>query len=218
MIWSLDEKHLHSYVVRLLHSYLPDGGSATSVEVPWVRVAMERLEYCFSHIHRKYYIVEGRPRFDHLNADHMASFLWFLGNSAWRDGGEDIAVRLSYLNKTMHGLDLFHSVAMPDIFVLAHPLGSVIGRGTFGNFLVVYQQVTIGAAESGSAFPTLGEGVAMYAGSAVIGDCLVGDNVVFAAHSMLVDTHVPSGSMVVGRYPEHRLLKSDKSVRSRCFD
>ena len=216
---SLNLGQLHAYIVRLLGSYLPDGEKTSPLRDAWIRSALDRVEHCFGHIRRKYYVEQNETRFDHLNADHMAAFLWFLGNTVWRDGGEDgLAVRLSYLNKVMHGLDLFYSVPMPDIFALAHPVGSVIGRGTFGDYLVVYQQVTIGAAESGGPFPSLGEGVAMFAGSSVLGNCEVGNDVVFAANAMIVGKDVPSGSMVVGQFPRHRILKNDLPVRQRCFD
>jgi serine O-acetyltransferase len=207
------------YVQRLLASHLPEGDEQGTLREQWVRTAFERLEYSFTHVNRKYYRAEGTTRFDHLNADHMASFLWFLGNTAWQESGDEgIAVRLSYLNRIMHGIDLFYSVPMPDIFVLVHPIGTVIGRGTFGDYLVVYQQVTVGASESGGNFPALGEGVALFAGSTVIGDCVVGDDVVFAARSMIIGTNVPSNSVVVGQYPNQRMLASRSSVRRRCFD
>ena len=59
----------------------------------------------------------------------MATFLWFLGNTIWKEtGDEDLPTRLFYINKIMHSLDLFYTVQMPDMFLLIHPVGTIIGR------------------------------------------------------------------------------------------
>ena len=204
------------YANSMLDHAFPDGLARTQVDLQSVQHAYARLEYCFLRINRKYYVVADHLHFDHLNGDHMASFLWFLGNTLWTEREDvDLATRLSYLNKTMHGLDLFHSVKLPDIFLLVHPVGTVIGGASFEDYLVVYQQVTIGATDLG--FPTLGSGTVMYAGSAVIGACTVGDDVVFAAHAMLIDQDVPAGSLVLGKYPHHRIQPNTSPTIHRVF-
>jgi serine O-acetyltransferase len=155
--------------------------------------------------------------FDHLNSDHMATFLFFLGNSIWKSGGEtDLPVKLSYLNKILHGLDLFYSVEMPDVFLLVHPLGSVIGNAQYSDYLVVYQNCTVGAVDRD--YPVFGEGVVLYSRSSVVGKCRVGDDVVFAANSAIVNTDIPSGTVVLGTFPNCRFTPNSISVRARRFD
>jgi len=213
---SLDERALTAYVSRLLDSHLPDGRTPPLAQ-RMVAQALERVAHCHSRIHRKYFQDERGARFDHLNGDHMAAFLWFLGNTAWKESGaEDLATRLFYLNKIMHGLDLFYSVPMPDIFILVHPVGTVIGKANFNDYLVVYQSCTVGA--DTDIYPRFGKGAILYSGSSVLGDCQVGDNVVFAANALLIDTPVPSDTVVVGQYPTQRLLPNHRPVRSRCFE
>ena len=69
-------------------------------------------------------------------------------------------------------------------------------------------------------YPTIGEHVAMYANSRIIGNCHVGDNVIFAANSFIIDCDIPSNSLVFpsmdGRKP---LIKpmSDK-VKHKLLD
>jgi serine O-acetyltransferase len=208
---------LSAYVHHLLATNLPDSKDLN----PWPEAlfaqALDRCEYSFSRIERKYYLQKGRVIFDHLNADHMAAFLYFLANTIWREkGSENLPVRLSYLNKIMHGLDIFYSVKMPDIFMLVHPLGTVLGNAAYSDYLVVYQQCTVGAVTD--TYPTFGKGTILYSRTSVLGQCHVGDDVVFAANSMIVDTDVPADSVVVGSYPTHRFVKNSLSVRSRCFD
>lgn len=214
---TLSASDLGAYVQRLLATALPDGRNVKLGDGRLVNRALERVEHCFSRIHMKYYEDAGVTLFNHLNGDHAATFLYFLGNSAWRDDGdEDLATRLFYLNKIMHGVDLFYSVAMPDVFMLVHPIGTVLGKAVYSDYFVVYQQCTVGA--DGDAYPRFGEGVVLYSGSGVVGNCEVGSNVVFGAHSLVVNTRVPNDTVVVGQYPAHRFVPSRETVRARCFE
>jgi serine O-acetyltransferase len=214
---SLKPEDLRAYIGRLLGNHIPDQSKVQRIKTQDLYRSLERVEHCFSRIHRKYYAVDGCVYFNHLNSDHMASFLWFLSNEIWDSSGDDtLPTRLSYLNKIMHGVDLFYSVPMPGIFLLVHPVGTVIGRGTFGDYLVVYQQCTIGS--SRNAYPTLGTEVLLYAGATVLGATQLGDNVVVGAGSLLVNAEVPTGTLVVGRHPTAKFLPLGLSVKNRCFD
>lgn len=214
---SLGVAELAAYVERLDAHYLPDGARPSHPLSAMVPHALERIEHSFSRIHRKYYRDGDDVLFDHLNGDHMASFLYFLGHTIWtRTGDPALPTRLSYLNKIMHGLDLFYSVEMPDIFLLVHPVGTVLGKARYGNYLVVYQGCTVGA--DTDVYPSFGEGAILYSRSSVIGDTAVGNNVVFAANAMVVDTPVPADTVVVGQYPAHRFVSNPRSVRDRCFN
>jgi serine O-acetyltransferase len=214
---SLPPADLQSYVSRLVANHLPDGAVLHHDLGPHLATALERVEHCFGRIQRKYYRERDEVLFDHLNADHMAAFLYFFGNTIWRATGDaDAPTRLSYVNKIMHGLDLFYSVAMPDVFLLVHPVGTVLGKATYSDYLVVYQNCIVGA--DTTVYPHFGEGVILYSRSSVLGDCRVGSNVVFAANAMVVDTTVPDDHVVVGQFPSHRFVKNPRSVRDRCFN
>lgn len=217
MEMSLSRPSFSGYVQRLLASHLPDREEMGGWSDATFGRALERCEYSFSKIARKYYQHDGKVVFDHLNADHMATFLYFLGNTHWSETGEpDLPTRLSYLNKIMHGLDLFYSVKMPDIFLLVHPLGTVLGNASYGDYLVIYQNCTVGAVSD--IYPVFGTGTILYSRSSVLGASRSGDDVVFAANSAVVDVDVPKETVVVGVYPNHRLLPNQSTVRQRCFD
>jgi serine O-acetyltransferase len=214
---SMPTDELENYVLRLLSHHIPDKYVATSLTKKTFSIALQRLEFCFSNIHKKYYCQNGVSNFDHLNTDHMATFLYFLGNTIWNNTGDDqCPTRLFYLNKILHGLDLFYSVKMPDIFLLVHPVGTVLGNACYENYFVAYQNCTVGALTD--AYPAFKEGAILYSGCTVLGSCRLGENVVLAANSMLISTDVPDNSLVLGQYPHHKFVSNSKSVRERCFE
>ena len=215
---SLPPQEFRAYLERLLENHIPDQLQHGSlINFLDIDRSLERVEHSFSQIKRKYYALDDHVYFDHLNADHMASFLWFLSNEVWRSRGDDVLpTKLSYLNRILHNIDLFYFVPMPDIFLLVHPVGSVIGRGSFGDYLVVYQNCTIGS--SHDSYPILGEAALLYAGTKVLGSTRIGDNVVVGADSLLINVNVPSNTLVVGQHPNHRFQPLTVSVRRRCFE
>ena len=78
---SLPASDLEHYVHRLVAHHLPDGYSPPAVLSELFGRALERVEHCFSRIHRRYYRQGDVVLFDHLNADHMAALLYFYGGS-----------------------------------------------------------------------------------------------------------------------------------------
>jgi serine O-acetyltransferase len=214
---SLPAVDLERYVLRLIVNHLPDNYASGHAPGVLFGRALERVEHCFSYIDRKYFKNDKAVMFDHLNGDHMATLLYYFGNTVWSESGDEgLPTRLFYVNKIMHGLDLFYSVSMPSVFLLVHPVGTVLGNAQYGDYLVVYQNCTVGAVTN--VYPKFGDGTILYSRSSVLGDCRIGDDVVFAANSMIVDTNVPSNTMVVGQYPDQRFQPNKISVRQRCFD
>ena len=215
MICSLSPVNLFLYIQKLLQLHFPDNKSL-DFDRSSVEKALSRIEYCHSHIKLKYFNQSGFPVFNHLHGDHMAAFLWFLSNTLYDENNDNLtAFKISYLNKIMHGIDLFCSVSMPDIFLLVHPVGTVLGNASYSDFLVVYQGCTIGS--NGSEYPTIGKYNTFYSRSSLIGSCKTGDNVVFGASSSIINLAVPSNSLVVGAYPSNRVLPRPYLQSSHIF-
>jgi serine O-acetyltransferase len=213
---TLPPAELTAYVGRLIANVVPDGID-DSPALASVETALARLERCFAGIKRKYYTVEGSARFDHLNGDHLATFLYLLSNTVWTESGNvQTAAKLFAANKALHGLDLFYSVRMPEIFMLAHPVGTVLGNAEYQDELLVTQGCTVGS-EHG-IYPRFGKGIELLANSTVIGDTEVGDDVVFGANAFVLNARIPSHSIVVGQHPNHRILPNPKPVHERLFD
>lgn len=213
---SIPKSNLKNYVYSLLRIHFPDGNNNNICDSIFDH-ALDRLEHCFKHINKKYYIENGNPIFNHLHSDHFSSFLWFLGNSSYLEFGNNIlATKLSYLNKIMHGIDLYHTVNLPDIFLLVHPVGSVIGNARFQDYLVIYQNVTIGATTN--VYPQLGHGVALFSRSSIIGDCTIGNNVIFGANSFIINTNITDDKCVVGSFPDIRIYPARTNIVSDYFN
>lgn len=214
---SLTPADLERYVVRLVAHYLPDGYVAKAAHMQLFGRTLQRVEHCFTHIERKYYQSNKVVLFDHLNGDHMATLLYYFANTVWRETGDtELPTRLFYLNKILHGLDMFYSLAMPEIFMLVHPVGTVLGNARYQDYLVVYQNCTVGAIAD--IYPQFGVGTILYSRASVLGNCKLGNDVVLAANSMIIDLDVPDMTVVLGQYPAQRFLDNGKSVRERCFD
>ena len=99
----------------------------------------------------------------------------------------------------MHGLDLFYSVKLPEIFLMVHPVGTVIGNAAYQNHSVFYQNVTIGSNPDGK-YPVFSGPAIFFSGSSVIGDCLVGENVIFGANTFVLKSNIEANSLVTGQY------------------
>lgn len=217
MEFSLAPAELEQYVMRLVAHHLPDGYKPDAAHTRLFTQSLARVEGCFARIERKYYRRGNAAVFDHLNGDHMATLLYFFANTVWRQSGDvELPTRLFYLNKILHGLDLFYSVSLPDVFMLVHPVGTVLGHARYQDFLVVYQNCTVGAVAE--IYPQFGVGTILYSRTSVLGNCRLGDDVVLAANAMIVDLEVPSSTTVTGQYPAQRFSPNTESVRDRCFD
>jgi serine O-acetyltransferase len=182
-------------------------------------LALIKIETCFDEINLKYYRDEqgSASKFDHLNGDHFATLLYFLSNLAWiKFDNINLATKLFYLNKIMHGIDLFYTVQMPDIFLLVHPVGTVLGNAHYDDYFVAYQNVTVGADEAGF-YPIFGKETILYSKSSVIGECTLGSNVVLGSNSFVLNSNVPSNSLVVGQFPYLKVLPNLTSVKERIF-
>jgi serine O-acetyltransferase len=194
----------------------PDNGEFDDIK-PCVASALHRLEYCFSNIKKKYYNEEGNIYFNHLNSDHYAMFLYFFSNTAYKIGEITLAEKAFYLNKALHGIDIFYSVELPSIFLFVHPVGTVIGHANFSDFLMIYQNVTIGT-DQGVSYPSFGEGVIIYSGSSIIGNCVVGNNAIFSANSFIRNLNIDDNQIIVGQFPEVKTKFLNKSVISNFFN
>tara|TARA_R110002124_G_scaffold71080_5_gene190470 strand:+ start:52504 stop:53190 length:687 start_codon:yes stop_codon:yes gene_type:complete len=222
MKMSLTEQELSRYVAMQLSNFFPDQ-QQHSIDIDDImNQALQRISYCFGHIHRKYYQSlddngKSQTLFNHLNSDHYASFLYVLSNQAWRENKITLAEKLFYLNKALNGFDCFYSVELPEIFMLVHPVGTVLGNAKYQDYLVVYQNVTVGSTLAG-VYPEFGKGCILYSKASVIGNCNIGENVVFGANSLLINSTVLLNQSVVGQYPRHRLMASQVNVISDIFN
>lgn len=82
---------------------------------------------------------------------------------------------LSYWQLTRGNCQLSPHARIGERFTLPHPLGVVIGIGChIGNDVSIWQQVTLGNDGTVESYPTVEDGVRIYAGSVVIGRIRLG--------------------------------------------
>lgn len=195
---SLTIEQLSTLLIRQTESVFPDGNSLeNNLLYKSACVAMARLEHCFSAINNKYFFDGRQAIFDHLHGDQYAAWLYFVSNQLFRDGAPNAwSKKVFLLNKMLHGCDIFYEVELPSIFLLVHPLGTVLGRGSYQDYFIVYQRCGIGS--NHGIYPKLGRHVTMRPGSAILGDCLIGDNVDVATESLVLDSDIPSDFVYFG--------------------
>lgn len=177
--------------------------------------ALGRSEFCFSYSRNKYFRKQNQVYFNPFHSGQYSIFLYFVSNTIYHANPENrlLADRIYYLNKCLNGVDLFYEVVMPKVFSLGHPVGTVLGRATYGEYFGVSQNCTVG--NSDGKYPIFGTNVKLMAGSMVLGNCTVGDNVIFSANSYARDVNVPSCSIVFGSSPNLVIKSEDISYFNR---
>lgn len=195
---TLDHDQLAGLAARQCNNIFADGEVVDAKMLQGAaNVAMQRLSLCFAEVANDYFFDGQRPVFNHLHGDQYAMWLYLLGNQLFRDGGDPaICSKLFLLNKALHGCDIYYEVALPEVFLLVHPLGTVLGRGSYGEYFVSYQRCGIGS--NRDIYPRLGAYVTLRPGSAILGNCDIGDHVQVAAESLVLDRNIPDWSLYIG--------------------
>lgn len=206
---TLDAEGLAGFAARQVNAFFPDGETVLPGDLDAaVRRALERMEHCFSRIANKYFFDGTSAVFDHLHGDQYAMWLYVLGNELFRGGGPaTVCKKLFLLNKALHGCDIFYEVELPSVFLLVHPLGTVLGRARYADHLIAYQRVGIGS--NHDIYPTLGEHLTLRPGSSVLGASRVGRHCSIAAGSLLIDRDLPDHSLYIGNPRDHLIRTQD---------
>lgn len=220
LICSLPTETLAGYLARQLDTFFPDGRADGRALTGAVEDGLDRLGRCLAGCrwhNRRAAAPEGPPRFDHLHSDQYALFLLLVAR-ALRDAGAPgwLADKVYYLNKALHGLDIYHAVRLPVVFQVVHAVGTVVGRAELSDYLMLYQNVTIGGNHRLN-YPHLGRGVVIYGHARVIGASTIGDNCLIGNGALLIDTTVPPNSVVSGSSPQLEIRPYLGSVIERYF-
>ena len=204
MICSLSPADLGRYLEVQLNHFFPDPHPVeAAMLLRALPVALARLEKIQRVVQNKYYRHEGKPFFNHLNADHYATFLYLLAHGLGGEmAGRGVATKVFLLNKALHALDVYFEVKLPEIFLFAHPVGTVLGRAQYGNYFVVTQNCTVGNVDG--QYPVFGTGVVLLSNSSVLGRCRIGNDVCVGAGSLVINADIPGGHNAVGRAAELR--------------
>lgn len=226
MILPLQRKELFDDIRAQLNHFFPDGQ-----DLRWEQgeaafyLALDRMEYSFSRTSiRGYTDGCGNAMFSHLHSDQYSQFLYYFANSMWNlTENRPVCDKLILLNKALNGCFFSYKCRLPDVFVLNHPVGSIIGNAGYSDFLVISQNVTIntGVEESPDPLPRLGKGLFLGAGAKIIGREPIGDRVSVGVDAVVYDQAIPDDRVVV-RSPGGEILVRDRwaerCAAQRCFN
>jgi serine O-acetyltransferase len=210
---SLPKEQLRAYVDHLVANNFPDGVRSDLDGA--FETALDRLEHCFNHVALRGYRDDRGATFNYLHGDQFAAFLYFLSNSLWRAGDSATANKISLLNRMRHGIVIMPDTILPDIFCIPHTVGTVIGKGTYGDYLVVCQNVTI--ANDITTVLTFGKGIILFPGVFIVGAGTVGSGSIVTANSTVAYTDVPPNSMVRGMSPNLEVWPRKRDLLNRFF-
>ena len=188
---------LLAYTVAQCAAVVPDGRDdafRTAVDAH-LDEALGRLHHCINAC------APWRPdEFNVLQSSQHTIFLYYLSNTIWKRSGDTAApTRLFLMNKAFNGIDLFYEIAMPEVFYIGHSPGIVLAKATYGNYLVLYQNSTVGRHKD--QIPVIGDRVVLYPNTAIIGRSVVEDDTVVSQGVSVVNKHVPKGSMAFAGAP-----------------
>lgn len=208
---SLDNQELRQYVNHQIALF-----GAEDVG-PYLSDALERIHFGFKYCTNKYYRNEsGEVFFSHKHSAQYCVFLFYLSRVAFENGDIETASSLYLLNKALNAVDAFYEIELPRIFAVEHPVGTVLGRATYSNRLLVSQNTTIG--NNHGDYPEFGENVMVHFGSSIIGKTRIGNNVEISAHTYIKDEVIPSNCLVFGQSPNLVIKRRNESeMKERLY-
>lgn len=195
---SLSAHELRRHLENQLDSLFSGGEGANLSNI--LEPALERTEYCFEQVALPGYTRDGKAFLNHLHGDQSAVLIYFLSNEAFKHNDNELASKLFLLNKMRNGLVCMYDTELPSVFLLVHTVGMMLGKAQYGERFVCFQNVTIGSDKG--QLPRIDEGVVVYGGSMVVGECDVGARSVIAGNSTVIHQSVPANHIVSGRSPD----------------
>lgn len=170
-------------------------------------IVLKRLEYCVSNVDNKYFQREGKSFFSNLHSGQYLIFVYYYANEIAKVDVQ-LMEKLYYLNKVLHSVDIYGAIELPDVFFFEHPLGLVLGRAVYGDNFFAMQGCTVGGNKE--AYPILGNNLKMYSNSKILGNSVIGHNVIVAANTYIKDQNIPDNSIVFGSTP-NLIIKENKA-------
>lgn len=125
---------------------------------------------------------------------------------------------VSHVGRLLTGIEIHPAASIGRRVVIDHGMGTVIGEtAVVGDDCLLYHGVTLGGTgkEKGKRHPTLGEGVVVGAGAAILGDITLGRNAKVGAGSVVI-ADVPADCTAVG--VPARVVCKDPRVHADLLD
>lgn len=182
---------LTEYTVRQIAHFFPDGSETVRPRIEAnLSEALNRLQICINSIR-----CWKENEFSYLHSSQYCIYLYFLSNTIWKNTGDiDVCTKLFLLNKALNGIDCFYEIDLPERFFIGHSVGIVLAKATYSDYLVLYQNSTVG--KNHGVAPVLEEGVIMYPNTAIIGRSLVRKNSVISQGVSVINQDTPGDTAI----------------------
>ena len=153
----------------------------------------------------------------HWNVDQCVHFTIFLQSLAHKAGSHLLSEKIYYFLRTSFCVDVFPTRSLPRRFLLVHPVGSILGNAQFNDYLVVYQNVTVGGSPR-LEYPVIGEATVLYAGCKVLGNSRIGKNVIIGAGVTINNEKIPDNTVCyIGDDNVRQFKKNNRSNKESYF-
>jgi serine O-acetyltransferase len=187
----MDKSQLLEYVNLQLNHFFPDNYNSKPILQKNLPEALDRAEFSIKHVK-----LNGYMKFNHLQSDLYAQFIYFLSNTVWKNDQDNVTCeKLFGLNKALNGLNCMYDTILPDIFLLIHCVGTVLGKAHYADYFVACQNVTVGSDRGKS--PQMNGPLYMGPGSSIIGECTIGPFTHLTIGCSVLKNNTPSNSLVV---------------------
>jgi serine O-acetyltransferase len=143
-----------------------------------------------------------------FNVDQCIHYFIFLQKALLEAGALHLAEKVYFYTRVNFCVDIFPTRRLPEKFLLVHPLGAILGDASYGNFLVVYQNVTVGGNPK-LEYPSIRGGCVLYAGSKIIGRSTIGENVIIGAGVVINNESIPANTTVFLDWENRRCSKNN---------
>lgn len=201
---SITKDELSKYVTTQLNYFYPDKNLVKGEIGKVIDRVIDRIDFCFKHVSLNRYFTENSTIFNHLYSDHYVMFLWYLSNTVFNDlQNYNLASKIYYLNKSLHGVDCMFDTKMPDIFLIFHGVGTMIGKANYDDYFVILQGCTVGSHKG--FYPNFGKGVALAANSSIIGNCIIGNRSTISTRTSLFNQNLEDDSTIFFDYNSGKL-------------
>lgn len=196
MILSLSLNDLIKYVFRQMNNLFPDGNGDNILKYrKEFYYTIERMEKCFINVKNHNYSKGTETYFNHLYSDQYTMFLWFLSNTIWNNKYDsNICNKLFYMNKALNGFSCMYDTELPEIFLLLHTVGTVLGKAQYSNYFIATQGCTVGAHHGN--YPKIGNHVSLLPNASIVGNCVIANNVSVGINATVYNTNVDDNIVV----------------------
>lgn len=155
--------------------------------------------------------------YNYHQTHHNIVFLYHLSRYLYLySPNNKVSEKVYLLNRMLNSIDLFFKIDMPDNFLIGHGIGTIFSKASYGNYLVVFQNVTIGTQDE--KYPTIGEKVVIYPNCVISGNTTIGDNSVIGAGTVLINKDIPPNSIVYFKNGQLCIKENKQNIIQTYFD